>query len=79
MRHHHRSHQSTWKKTQEMERTQDVSGNTAKRTTATKRYNEQDGRPDLHPDFHHSHTGEARPSQCEYVVEKICPVRKNDK
>ena len=57
----------------------DVSGNTAKWTTATKRHTEQDGRPDLHPEAHHSHARKARLSQCEYVVEKICPIHKNDK
>ena len=47
--------------------------------SATKRHNEQDGRSDLHPEAQHSHARKARPSQCEYVVEKICPKHKNDK
>ena len=37
------------------------------------------GRPDLHPEANHSHARKARPSQCEYVVQKICLIQKIDK
>ena len=72
-----RDHHSTWKKHKRWREHRDVSGNTAKWTTATKRHNEQDDRPDLHPEAHHSHARKTRLRQCEYVVEKICPVQKN--
>ena len=53
-------------------------GSTAEQPTAAKRHTEQDDRPDLYPKTYHSHTGEARPHQCEHVLANICPVQKND-
>ena len=57
----------------------DVSGTTARWTTATERYNEQDRRSDLHPEAHLSHARKARPNQWKYVVEKIRAIHENDK
>ena len=54
-------------------------GSTADQPTAAKRHTEQDSRPDLYPKTNHSHTGEARPHQCERVVANICPVQKKTK
>ena len=73
---------TTQKKTQEMGKPYSgnniIIGNTANQPNIAERHNEQDGRPDLHSEIDHSHTGQTRPHQCELVVEKIRPVHKDD-
>ena len=56
----------------------DGDGNAPTRTTATKRYNEQNHRTDLHTEAHHSNIGHARLYQCKHVVAEIRTVHKND-
>ena len=57
----------------------DVGGIASRRTTATKRDDEQNHGTDLHAESHHFEIGKARLRQCKHVVADVCTVHQDDK
>ena len=57
----------------------DVGGIASRRTTATKRDDEQNHGTNLHAESHHSNIGKARLHQCNHVVAEVCTVHKDAK